>query len=215
MRTREASPEQARWAIAAVFFVSGAMFASWVSRIPAIATATHAQNGTLGLALLAPAVGALATMPKVGRSLGHRSSRSFCVASTVGLAGALVLPALAPSVIVLAGSLLLVGSANATLDVAMNAHGVSVERRLGRPILSSLHAAWSFGGFAGAGLGALAAQDGIAPRAISPPSPRPSIALQPGSPAGNFIPNGLRGSGCVRGIRADGRLSGQRSGRAR
>jgi hypothetical protein len=39
----------------------------------------------------------------------------------------------------------------------MNAHGVSVERHLGRPILSSLHAAWSFGGFTGAGLGALAA----------------------------------------------------------
>jgi hypothetical protein len=165
VNARHPSAANARWAIAAVFFIDGAMFASWVSRIPAIASSAHAHNGTLGLALLAPAIGALITMPTVGRSLAHRSSRSFCVASTAVLAGALVLPALAQSVVVLGGALLLVGSANATLDVSMNAHGVSVERRLGRPILSSLHAAWSFGGFTGAGLGALAAQAGISPAA--------------------------------------------------
>ncbi len=45
----------------------------------------------------------------------------------------------------------------------MNAQGVSIERTRGRPILSSLHAAFSFGGFAGAGLGALAASLHVAP----------------------------------------------------
>jgi hypothetical protein len=40
---------------------------------------------------------------------------------------------------------------------------VSIERGMRRPILSSLHAAFSFGGFAGAGLGALAAALKIAP----------------------------------------------------
>jgi hypothetical protein len=45
----------------------------------------------------------------------------------------------------------------------MNAQGVSIERHLGRPILSSLHAAFSFGGFAGAGVGALAAALHVAP----------------------------------------------------
>ena len=45
----------------------------------------------------------------------------------------------------------------------MNAQGVAIERRLGRPILSSLHAAFSFGGFAGAALGALAATLSVAP----------------------------------------------------
>jgi MFS family permease len=45
----------------------------------------------------------------------------------------------------------------------MNAQGVSIERRMSTPILSSLHAAFSFGGFAGAGLGALAAALGVEP----------------------------------------------------
>jgi MFS family permease len=150
-----------RAAIAVVFFVDGALFATWVSRIPALASATHAGNGTLGLALLAPAVGALIVMPVIGRHLAGRSSRAFCRVSTAGLALGVALPALATSVPVLGGALLLVGIANSTLDVSMNAHGVTAERHLRRPILSSLHAAFSFGGFAGAGLGALAAHAGV------------------------------------------------------
>jgi hypothetical protein len=75
----------------------------------------------------------------------------------------ILLPALARSVIALAAALFVVGMANSTLDLVMNAQGVSVERRARGPILSSLHAAFSFGGFAGAGLGALAAALGVAP----------------------------------------------------
>ena len=33
----------------------------------------------------------------------------------------------------------------------MNAHGVAVERDLGKPIMSSLHGGWSVGGFLAAG----------------------------------------------------------------
>jgi hypothetical protein len=47
------------------------------------------------------------------------------------------------------------------VDVAMNAHGVTVERRLGRPVMSGFHAMYSLGGTAGAVLGALAAGAGL------------------------------------------------------
>jgi MFS family permease len=43
----------------------------------------------------------------------------------------------------------------------MNVHGVTVERRYGRPILSSFHAAFSVGGLGGAALGAVAAGAGL------------------------------------------------------
>ena len=155
----------ARQAITVVFFVDGALFASWASRIPALATQVGADTAQLGLALLAPAVGALVAMPAVGRWLPGRSSRSFCRLATAALAVAVVLPALAGSVVVLGLALLVVGLANATLDVSMNAHGVTVERSLGRPVLSSLHAAFSFGGCVGAGAGALAAATGVSPAA--------------------------------------------------
>jgi predicted MFS family arabinose efflux permease len=152
-----------RAGITAVFFVNGALFASWASRIPALSDRVGATAGMLGLALLAPALGAVVAMPLVGRLLPRRSSRSFCRFAVAGLMAAILLPAVAGSVPALAGALLVVGLANSTLDLAMNTQGVSIERNLRRPILSSLHAAFSFGGFAGAGLGALAAALGVAP----------------------------------------------------
>jgi hypothetical protein len=87
----------------------------------------------------------------------------FCRVAVAGLMGAIILPALARTVPELAAALLLVGLTNSTLDLAMNAQGVSIERGMNRPILSSLHAAFSFGGFAGAGLGALAAGLEVSP----------------------------------------------------
>jgi len=154
-----------RLAITAIFFVNGALFASWASRIPAIADHVGVTTGQLGLALLSPAVGAILTMPLVGHLLPGRSSRAFVAFGVVGLSIAVLLPALAPSLLTLAGALVLVGVTNSALDIAMNAQGVTIERDMGRPILSSLHAAFSFGGFAGAGLGALAAALAVAPEA--------------------------------------------------
>ncbi|HEX4108569.1 MAG TPA: hypothetical protein VHX88_10565, partial [Solirubrobacteraceae bacterium] len=154
---------RARAGVTLVFFVNGALFASWASRIPALSTRAGASNGVLGLALLAPAAAAIVTMPLVGRLLPGRPSRMFCRISLAGLMAAILLPGLARGVPALAGSLFAVGITISALDLTMNAQGMSVERRLGRPILSSLHAAFSFGGFAGAGLGALAAGLGVAP----------------------------------------------------
>src|SRR5919112_1353826 len=59
--------------------------------------------------------------------------------------------------------LALLGATNGGLDVSMNAQAVVVERGYGRPIMSSFHAAWSFGGLAGAALGGLLASLGIGP----------------------------------------------------
>jgi hypothetical protein len=152
-----------RAGITAVFFVNGALFATWASRIPALSDRVGATAGSLGLALLAPALGAVVAIPLIGRVLPGRSSRTFCRIAIAGLMAAILLPGTARSIPALAGALLAVGVTNSTLDLAMNAQGVSIERQLRRPILSSLHAAFSFGGFAGAGLGALAAALGIAP----------------------------------------------------
>ena len=71
------------------------------------------------------------------------------------------LPALAPSFALLLPAAMLLGAGNGSLDVAMNAHGVAVERRHESPILSSFHAAFSAGALIGAGGSALAAGAGV------------------------------------------------------
>ncbi len=153
----------ARVGVTTVFFVNGALFATWASRIPALSQRVGASTGVLGLVLLAPAVAAIVTMPVVGRLLPGRATRTFCRVGVAGSMVAILLPGLAQSVPALAGALLVMGATTSALDLSMNAQGMSVERHMKRPILSSLHAAYSFGGFAGAGLGALAAALSVAP----------------------------------------------------
>jgi hypothetical protein len=80
----------------------------------------------------------------------------------------ITLAAFAPSLAVLLPAACILGAGIGTLDVSVNAHGVAVENRLGRPVLSALHGAWSFGLLGGSALGAVAAAAGLGPRVVFP-----------------------------------------------
>lgn len=153
----------ARVAVTAIFFLNGFILSSWVPRIPAVKDDLHLSEGRLGLALLGTAVGALLAMPVTGWLLPRVGSRVMTIIGVILLAMLLVGPALAASWATLTLALVLFGAANGTLDVSMNAHGVVVERRYRRPILTSFHAAFNFGGLAGATVGGLFAGLGIQP----------------------------------------------------
>ena len=66
------SKSKARAATAAIFFLNGFGFASWVSRIPAVRQALNLTDGALGTALLATGVGALVAFPLAGRGSARR-----------------------------------------------------------------------------------------------------------------------------------------------
>jgi len=152
-----------RLAVLGVFFTNGIVIGSWVVRIPAVQQRLGLGEGLLGIALLGAAVGALAAMPLVGALVSRFGSRRV-VGTTAGLLVlSLILPALASSLLFLVAALVLLGVANGGLDVAMNAQAVAVERGYGRPIMSTFHAAWSFGGLTGAALGGLLASQGVGP----------------------------------------------------
>lgn len=148
-----------------VFAVNGAMIGSWVAHIPWLQARLGASKSTMGIALLCMAAGALVAMPLTGHVLQRHSSATVTRAVSLTFCVLLPLPLLAPSPAGLGLLLVVFGAANGAMDVAMNAHGVAVERELGRPIMSSLHGGWSSGGFAGAGMAALASVAGIDPRA--------------------------------------------------
>ena len=153
----------ARLAVLAVFFANGIVIGTWVVRIPAVQQRLGLGEGLLGVALLGAAVGALAAMPVVGALVSRFGSRRVVGATALLLVLSLALPALAPSLLFLVPALVLLGAANGGLDVAMNAQAVAVEKGYGGPIMSSFHAAWSFGGLAGAALGGLLASRGVGP----------------------------------------------------
>jgi MFS family permease len=152
-----AVPGTARWAIAAIFAVDGAVVGTWAARVPALQDRAGVSTPTLGLALAGLAAGALVAMPISGWRTARDGSRRTTLACATALVIALPIPALATSTAGLILGAIALGAANGGIDVAMNAHGVEVERRIGRPILSGLHAGYSLGGLLGAGIGALLA----------------------------------------------------------
>jgi MFS family permease len=158
------SKSKARAATAAIFFLNGFGFATWVSRIPAVRQALNLTDGALGTALLATAVGALVAFPLTGRASAISGASALTLAT--GLAYCVVLPGptFAGGLPTLALLLFLFGAANGAMDVSMNALAVEVETFVGKPIMSSLHGMWSIGGLAGAGVGALFAQQDISPQ---------------------------------------------------
>jgi MFS family permease len=149
--------------VTVVFFVNGAVFANWVTRVPAVKDAIDAGTGTLGIALLGIAAGSLVTMPFAGRLCERYTSRRVVTASGLATAVTLFGLALAPNALVLAAALALYGGSFGLLDVAMNVQAVAVVRRVGRPIMPWFHAGFSFGGLVGAATGGLAAGAGLPP----------------------------------------------------
>lgn len=153
----------ARWAVSAIFFLTGAGTANWAVRIPALQERLGLSPGRLGLALLGVSAGAIASMPIAGRLVARHGSRPVTRLAAIAFAVALSLPALAPSFALFTAALAVLGLANGMLDVSMNAQAVAVQRYYRQPIMSRIHALYSFGGLVGAAIGGRMASYGVGP----------------------------------------------------
>ncbi|MYR41323.1 MFS transporter [Streptomyces sp. SID5910] len=151
---------RARYAVAAVFAVHGAVTGSFATRVPWIQDHAGVSAGQLGLALAFPALGASVAMPLAG-SVSHRFGARTALRGLLALwTLALVLPSLAPNLLTLCLALFVYGATAGMSDVAMNALGVEVENRLNKSIMSGLHGMWSAGALTGSAAGTLAAHLG-------------------------------------------------------
>jgi MFS family permease len=151
---------RARFAVAAVFCVHGAVTGSFATRIPWIQDHAGVSAGQLGLALAFPAIGASLAMPLAG-AISHRFGARTALRGLLALwTLSLALPSLAPNIYGLCAALLVYGATAGMSDVAMNALGVEVENRLGKSIMSSLHGMWSVGALIGSAAGTVAAHLG-------------------------------------------------------
>ncbi|WP_030867829.1 MFS transporter [Streptomyces sp. NRRL S-37] len=151
---------RARYAVAAVFAVHGAVTGSFATRVPWIQDHAGVSAGQLGLALAFPALGASLAMPLAG-SVSHRFGARTALRGLIALwTLALILPSIAPNLLTLCLALFVYGATAGMSDVAMNALGVEVENRLDKSIMSGLHGMWSAGALVGSAAGTLAAHLG-------------------------------------------------------
>ncbi|MDP9842585.1 MFS transporter [Streptosporangium lutulentum] len=131
---------RARRAVLVAFFTNGAAFASWAPRIPSVQEDLAINATTLGVALTGVGLGGLIFTFFAGMFVDHFGSRRILLVAIAALCACLMLPGLAPSWWALLLALVLLGGADALMDVAMNAHGVLVEQQYGRSLLLRLNA---------------------------------------------------------------------------
>ncbi|HEV7627289.1 MAG TPA: MFS transporter, partial [Streptomyces sp.] len=157
----DGATRRARRAIGVVFAVHGAVSGSFATAIPWFREHLDLSPGWLGIALVFVMLGASAAMPASAR-LAHRYGprRSMAWLSLMCCA-LLPLTAFAPALGWMCLALFVYGCGLGLMDVAMNAHGVQIEERYGRSVMSGLHGMWSVGTLLGGAAGAVAADRGV------------------------------------------------------
>lgn len=141
-----------RPSISIYFYILGFIFSSWASRIPQVKDKFHLNEAELGGVLFMLPLGALAALPFSGWLVHRLSSRIMSIASALIYTILLYSIAIADTVFALSFILFGFGMIGNFGNISMNSQGISIQHRINKPILSSLHAMWSIGAFSAAAI---------------------------------------------------------------
>jgi fucose permease len=145
----------------ATFVVFGALGGNWDARLPAIKHRLRLDDGKLGVVILLVTLAATVLLPVAGWLTARLGSRAPSALGLLLAAAGITAGAYVPSFATILPAACVIGAGWGIADVATNAHGVALEERLERPVLSRLHAAWSFGLLLGSAIAAGAAAAAI------------------------------------------------------
>lgn len=132
-----------------VFFAAGAVSALWAGLIPTLKTTLGVDEAVLGTMILGLGIGSLCMMPLTGKMVARWGCRAVLRASVPLLALAVTMLAFLEHFWLAVALILCFGGSLGVTDVTMNIQSVVAEKREKKAILSSFHAAYSFGGMAG------------------------------------------------------------------
>lgn len=143
------------------FFISGFAVATWAPMIPAVKDKLQIGADVLGMLLLSIGISAFIFMPLAGmlsRSYGCKKVLRTAIAV---MAADLIILSLLGNIWGFLVFLAVFGAAMGCIDVNMNLNAVIVENASKKRMMSGMHALWSVGCFAGAGLFSLLAKAGL------------------------------------------------------
>ncbi|MBB5833082.1 MFS transporter [Brachybacterium aquaticum] len=152
----ESVVRRARLAVGALFLTNGALLANLLPRYPEVKAELGLANSTYGLALAAFPTGAILAGLLAATLIRRLGSASVAALGTAATAAGLLAAAWAPGAALFALALLVAGAFDALTDVAQNAHGLRVQRHLGRSVINSFHALWPVGAVLGGVMAAAA-----------------------------------------------------------
>jgi MFS family permease len=206
---RDRQARQARWAVAAMFLANGFVMGAWAPQIPLLMPRHGVTESVLGLLILVLGLGAVSAMLFAGRLISHYGGRRILSLFSLALIPVLPMVVFSPNLWVLALFMAFFGAMAGSMDVAMNAQAVEIERRLDRAIMSSSHGFWSLGGFIGGSAGSwVIAQWGSEVQSIAtavvvagvvlaampfllPDAPGPAVAEASAAPKTRLFPKDL------------------------
>ena len=146
------------------FFVNGAVFASFVPRLPEIRERLGLSLDELGVMLTIGAmIGLVASMasPAIIHRLGTRRA---LIALVMFMLVGLVIVGLASTPVIFLIGFSAILMADGVVDVAMNLQGSWLSARRHAPVMNRLHGLWSLGTVAGGLVAAQAAASGVSLR---------------------------------------------------
>ena len=136
----------------AFFFIGGFGTATWAPLVPLLRERLMVGDDVLGMLLLCIGVGSLLTMPLSGALAMRLGCRRVVMTASILFAAILLLVSCVDALSLAVPIVLIFGAVMGCIDVVVNIVAVLVEKGIGRRIMSGMHAFWSLGGFAGAGL---------------------------------------------------------------
>ncbi|WP_342373096.1 MFS transporter [Propioniciclava soli] len=152
---------RARWAVTLMFILNGVGWASLLPRYPELKQITGLGDFGWGAVIALGPLGGLITGLFTARLMRRFHSPWVWLAATlIGLA-CLNLSGNASHWVMLAAGIGGMAAMDSIADIAMNAHGLRVQKGYGRSILNGLHGWWSVGAVVGGFLGSIALQGGV------------------------------------------------------
>ena len=152
---------RARYAVGATFAVNGMTFANLVPRYPEIVADLGLHNAAFGAAVAAWPLGALLSGLLAGVAVTRWTSKRVIVGASLAMSALIAGVGWASSWFALAAVFLCVGLVDALIDIANNAQGLWVQRRIGSSIITGLHGLWSVGAVIGGLIGSVFAGLGV------------------------------------------------------
>jgi MFS family permease len=141
--------QRARGAVLTLFTLHGMLLGAWVPHIPLAKERLAAGPGLFGLALLAIAGGAVLAMPIAGALINRYGSARVTAVTGLMFCVTVFGPMFAPTLPLFIVAGILMGAAIGSMDVAMNSHGIAVEKALSLPTMSIFHGGFSVGAMIG------------------------------------------------------------------
>ncbi len=148
-------------AIAVQYFVNGAVWATFASRLPAIRDRSGVSVGVLGAVLMLGNLSSLVGSLFTDRLLARVPSRRVMIGGGAFYVAALPLVGTSQSAVVLVVGLVIMLWFDVFIDVAMSVQGSYVSATRHTPVMNRLTGLWSLGTVAGGSVSVWVAHQGI------------------------------------------------------